>query len=433
MDRDQTAALPGDRLANSATPASAPKCSSAPRKNFGKQVAYADKRNSPAVIIEGTQEREQGIVQIKDLIAGKRSRQGDHRQRRMEGRTARPVRVHATTRSSRRSPRCRPSPPGWREPKVSRAARRGSGAPGRVARRHPRHAAAAAARRSLLRSRRRGVRPPPAADHRQQRRRVLPPSRFHAADRRPPISTTADRRARRLHLSRPHLPPARRRSRPNSTRPASNCSAQPDADAALDQVLRPSPAGALAIFGINAPKIRLGGVGLFEALLAGADMPAAWRPRIRHRFGHPEAMERLLDAPRDPRRDAPRQQAPEPRGADRDRHRADARGRPQPRRRPHARRDRRPLSRAAGARRRRMSRRRRSRCCATISRSPARRCSRSIDRRAARRTAPASISTRRSSSAHSRRHLAALRPTAAVSFDAASRRASTTTPASSSR
>lgn len=40
-------------------------------KNFGKQVAYADKRNSPAVIIEGSQEREQGIVQIKDLIAGK--------------------------------------------------------------------------------------------------------------------------------------------------------------------------------------------------------------------------------------------------------------------------------------------------------------------------------------------------------------------------
>ena len=40
-------------------------------KNFGKQVQYADRRNSPAVIIEGTQEREQGIVQIKDLIVGK--------------------------------------------------------------------------------------------------------------------------------------------------------------------------------------------------------------------------------------------------------------------------------------------------------------------------------------------------------------------------
>jgi histidyl-tRNA synthetase len=42
-------------------------------KNFGKQVAYADKRNSPAVIIEGSQEREQGILQIKDLIAGKQA------------------------------------------------------------------------------------------------------------------------------------------------------------------------------------------------------------------------------------------------------------------------------------------------------------------------------------------------------------------------
>jgi histidyl-tRNA synthetase len=40
-------------------------------KNFGKQVSYADKRNSPIVIIEGSQEREQGILQIKDLIAGK--------------------------------------------------------------------------------------------------------------------------------------------------------------------------------------------------------------------------------------------------------------------------------------------------------------------------------------------------------------------------
>jgi histidyl-tRNA synthetase len=40
-------------------------------KNFGKQVAYADKRNAPAVIIEGSQEREKGIVQIKDLVAGK--------------------------------------------------------------------------------------------------------------------------------------------------------------------------------------------------------------------------------------------------------------------------------------------------------------------------------------------------------------------------
>jgi histidyl-tRNA synthetase len=40
-------------------------------KNMRKQLEYADKRNAPAAIIEGSQEREKGIVQIKDLVAGK--------------------------------------------------------------------------------------------------------------------------------------------------------------------------------------------------------------------------------------------------------------------------------------------------------------------------------------------------------------------------
>lgn len=44
-------------------------------KNFGKQVAYADKRNAPAVIIEGSQEREGGVLQVKDLVAGKQAAQ----------------------------------------------------------------------------------------------------------------------------------------------------------------------------------------------------------------------------------------------------------------------------------------------------------------------------------------------------------------------
>ena len=45
-------------------------------KNFGKQVSYADKRNAPAVVIEGSQEREQGILQIKDLVVGKQAAEG---------------------------------------------------------------------------------------------------------------------------------------------------------------------------------------------------------------------------------------------------------------------------------------------------------------------------------------------------------------------
>lgn len=39
-------------------------------KNFGNQLKYADRRNSPVAIIEGGDEKERGVVQIKDLILG---------------------------------------------------------------------------------------------------------------------------------------------------------------------------------------------------------------------------------------------------------------------------------------------------------------------------------------------------------------------------
>lgn len=87
--------------------------------------------------------------------------------------------------------------------------------------------------------------------------------------------------------------------------------AQPDGDIALDQVLTFARA-ALSLYGIT-PNVRLGGVGLFEALLQQADMPDAWRPRIRHRFGHTEAMARLLtrleQAPDLPRSEQPGREA----------------------------------------------------------------------------------------------------------------------------
>ena len=41
-------------------------------KNFGNQLKYADNRGSPAAVIEGTEERESGTIQIKDLILGKK-------------------------------------------------------------------------------------------------------------------------------------------------------------------------------------------------------------------------------------------------------------------------------------------------------------------------------------------------------------------------
>ncbi len=39
-------------------------------KNFGNQLKYADRRNSPVAIIEGGDEKAAGMVQIKDLILG---------------------------------------------------------------------------------------------------------------------------------------------------------------------------------------------------------------------------------------------------------------------------------------------------------------------------------------------------------------------------
>lgn len=41
-------------------------------KNFGNQLKYADKRQSPVAVIEGTSEKEAGVVQIKDLALGAR-------------------------------------------------------------------------------------------------------------------------------------------------------------------------------------------------------------------------------------------------------------------------------------------------------------------------------------------------------------------------
>jgi histidyl-tRNA synthetase len=41
-------------------------------KNFGKQMQYADRRNAPCVVIQGSDERQRGVVQIKDLVEGKK-------------------------------------------------------------------------------------------------------------------------------------------------------------------------------------------------------------------------------------------------------------------------------------------------------------------------------------------------------------------------
>jgi histidyl-tRNA synthetase len=41
-------------------------------KQFGKQLQYADRRGSPVCIIAGSEERARGVVQVKDMIEGRR-------------------------------------------------------------------------------------------------------------------------------------------------------------------------------------------------------------------------------------------------------------------------------------------------------------------------------------------------------------------------
>jgi histidyl-tRNA synthetase len=39
-------------------------------KNFGNQLKYADKRESPVAVIQGEDEAARGVVQLKDLVLG---------------------------------------------------------------------------------------------------------------------------------------------------------------------------------------------------------------------------------------------------------------------------------------------------------------------------------------------------------------------------
>lgn len=62
-------------------------------RNFGPQMKYADRRNSPCVVIQGEDERARGVVQVKDLIEGARLSQAI--ESREEWREARPAQVEA--------------------------------------------------------------------------------------------------------------------------------------------------------------------------------------------------------------------------------------------------------------------------------------------------------------------------------------------------
>jgi ATP phosphoribosyltransferase regulatory subunit len=69
--------------------------------------------------------------------------------------------------------------------------------------------------------------------------------------------------------------------------------AEPDPDRALERVFG-FARDVLGIFAVPHPVIRLGGIALFETVLQELDISPAWRARIRNRFGHVAALDRLL-------------------------------------------------------------------------------------------------------------------------------------------
>ena len=403
-------------------------------KNFGKQVAYADKRNAPAVIIEGSQEREQGIVQIKDLIVGKE--------------TAAAITDNAEYKAAR---------PGQFECKGDLAsivaaiselpavAAIPEGQPVKSA--SERYAALVrlVESRTVTRSQ-----PPlllPAGPYfdlagEEFGRNLLLTTTNNGVEYclRPDFTLPiAQDYIEEGMIGTPsaftYLGPIFRqeRSTPVEFEQAGlELLGQHDSDQALDQVLT-FARWALAIYDITAPNVRLGGVGLFESFLEAADVPAAWRSRIRHRFGHPEALERLMERLTKPEERTSAPDAGQPRHRHRDRHRRHAVGRPQPHRQPHARGNRRPLPRKAGARRRARAGRDR-RTAAELPRHLRYRRERPRPHRRRSAPKPASTSTSRCSRcATTPPRCRRCRPAPKWCSTPASRRASTTTPASSSR
>ena len=143
----------------------------------------------------------------------------------------------------------------------------------------------------------------------------------------------------------------------NSCRRASNSFGRTDT-AAADAEMLSLGLEATAEYGVNAPEIRMGDVGLFTALVDGLDLAPAWKRRLIKDFNRAGRLERDLDVlavrpaarARIPRRAVGDGRLRTQGGACAG-HRPAVDRRHQRRRRPLGRRDRRPISRAGRARR----------------------------------------------------------------------------------
>ena len=101
-------------------------------------------------------------------------------------------------------------------------------------------------------------------------------------------------RGARLLLSRRRCSAIAARRRPNSSRPASSSFGRRDT-AAADAEMLALGLEATTHYGVDAPEIRMGDVGLFAALVAALDLCAAWKRRLVKDFNRAGSLADDLD------------------------------------------------------------------------------------------------------------------------------------------
>ena len=102
------------------------------------------------------------------------------------------------------------------------------------------------------------------------------------------------RQAGGLLLSRRRVPPSRRRGGGVSCRPASNPSAAPTRQRPMPKCWR-SAWKRRRMYGLHAPEIRMGDVGLFSAFVAALDLAPVWKRRLVKDFNRKTSLAHDLD------------------------------------------------------------------------------------------------------------------------------------------
>ena len=257
------------------------------------QMKYADRRNAPLAIIQGGDEKARGVVQIKDLRAGKK----------LAARHRRPRRLARGARRAGRSGRRRDLV-GARQARCSGAARAA------VSRRRCTESYESLRRlfsdagyafveppvvhpaSVFVETGGRGSAPAALPDQRRRRHRAGAPARLHDPGLPAPPRHRRGEAEGELRLSRAGVPHAARRAAASSCQAGVESLGRTDRVAADADMLKLAFAAA-DLLGVRKPTVRIGDSALFAAVLDALDLDAPWRRRLARAFGDTERLKAI--------------------------------------------------------------------------------------------------------------------------------------------